>query len=68
MKEACHTYTDYKTDMIADCLNKDCRLLASVLAGQTLPSIETVSCVGNQARDKLRTAIFLRFMKMVATR
>ncbi|EEF36048.1 NAC transcription factor 29 [Ricinus communis] len=52
MEEACRTYTNYNTDMITECLNKDCRLLASILAGQTLPPIDTISCVSNQESNK----------------
>ncbi|XP_021683845.2 NAC domain-containing protein 2-like [Hevea brasiliensis] len=51
MEEAFCAYTDYNTDMIADCLNKDFRFLASILAGQTSPPIETISCVSNQGSN-----------------
>ncbi|XP_021681110.2 NAC domain-containing protein 68-like [Hevea brasiliensis] len=52
MEEACRTYTNYNNDMITDCLNNGCRLLASILAGQTLPPIETISCISNQGSNK----------------
>lgn len=46
------THTNYNTDMITECLNKDCRLLASILAEQALPPIETISRVNFQGINK----------------
>ncbi|KDP44083.1 hypothetical protein JCGZ_05550 [Jatropha curcas] len=52
MEESCCINANYNSDMITDCLNKDCQLLASILAGQTLPPIETISGVSNQGSNK----------------
>ncbi|XP_038706501.1 NAC domain-containing protein 72-like [Tripterygium wilfordii] len=40
--------TDYCNDMIRDCLNKNCCVLASLLAGQPIPSMEAISGVSFQ--------------------
>ncbi|KAJ0084679.1 hypothetical protein Patl1_30728 [Pistacia atlantica] len=45
--EARPTYTDRNTDMITDCLYKDCGLLALILANQPLPPIQTISSSNN---------------------
>ncbi|XP_065866435.1 NAC transcription factor 29-like [Euphorbia lathyris] len=47
LEEACSPYTKYKNDMITECLNNDCPVLASILAGQTLPSFQTISQESN---------------------
>ncbi|KAF2283340.1 hypothetical protein GH714_002419 [Hevea brasiliensis] len=42
-----------RTNEVQDEQNKDLvRLLASILAGQTLPPIETISCISNQGSNK----------------
>ncbi|XP_050215264.1 NAC domain-containing protein 2-like [Mercurialis annua] len=59
MEETCRTYISYKTDMITNCLNQDCQVLASILAGQALPPIETVSGVSNQGSNKDNSFTYL---------
>ncbi|KAH9700720.1 NAC domain-containing protein 18 [Citrus sinensis] len=44
-------YVNHNDDMIRDCLTKDCRLLASILAGQALPPIETFSSLSCQGSN-----------------
>lgn len=46
-----YTSNNNNADMIRDCLNKDCRLLASILSGQALPPIHTVSTLGCQGSN-----------------
>lgn len=48
IEEACRPYDNYENDMINECLKKDCGVLASILAGKTLPIIQSISSVGNQ--------------------
>lgn len=49
---ACINHND---DMIRDCLTKDCGLLASILAGQALPPIETVSSLSCEGSNNGNT-------------
>ncbi|CAI0542341.1 unnamed protein product [Linum tenue] len=44
------SYMNCDNDMIRDCLNQDCRVLASLLVGQTLPSIDATTA-NNNARS-----------------
>ena len=49
------TYINYYSDIIWDCQDKDCQLLASILASQALPPIQTISSLsfdtGNKANS-----------------
>lgn len=58
MEEARGTYTNYSNELITDCFNKDRRFLASILAGQTLPPIDTISCLSNQRSDKDNSVVY----------
>lgn len=44
--------TNYNNEMIKDCLRKDCRLLASILAGQALSPMATLPCASFQESVK----------------
>lgn len=46
------TYINYYSDIIRDCQDKDCQLLASILASQALPPIQTISSLSFDASNK----------------
>lgn len=46
------TPTKYDAELITDYLNKDCGVLAWILAGQALPSIQTISSVSSEVNNK----------------
>lgn len=39
------TYINYRSDTITDCLYNECQVLASILASQALPPIQSISSV-----------------------
>ncbi|KAM3740088.1 hypothetical protein ACB098_08G072800 [Castanea mollissima] len=46
------TNINYYSDIIRDCQDKDCQLLASILASQALPPIQTISSLSFDASNK----------------
>ena len=46
------TYINYYSDIIWYCQDKDCQLLASILASQALPRIQTISSLSFDASNK----------------
>ncbi|KAJ8751361.1 hypothetical protein K2173_016555 [Erythroxylum novogranatense] len=47
-EETCPTYNTVQNNMIIDYLSKDCTILSSILSGENLPSIDTISCISFQ--------------------